>query len=249
MKRAFFTLCMIAFAAVAAAQSSYVESVIDMRMVWVDGGTFMMGAAVEQNDAHYNEKPAHQVAVDGYWIAATEVTQAQWKAVMGSNPSTFKGEDNPVDNVSWRDAQTFCEKLSRMTGKRYALPTEAQWEYAARGGNKSKGTKYSGSSKADMVAWHDGNSDNTSHPVAQKRPNELGLYDMSGNLYEWCCDRYAPYTSAPQTNPTGAASGDYYTLRGGSWHYAEQTCRITDRINDLPQCVNDYYGLRIVCLP
>ena len=137
---------------------------------------------------------------------------------MGSNPSRYTGDDNlPVEQVSWKDVQEFIQKLNALTGKTYRLPTEAEWEYAARGGNQSQGYKYAGSNTVGDVAWHYGNSDHKTHPVGQKQPNELGLYDMSGNVWEWCQDWYGDYSSSAQTNPTGPSSGSYRVLRGGSW--------------------------------
>ncbi|MBQ3247459.1 MAG: SUMF1/EgtB/PvdO family nonheme iron enzyme, partial [Alistipes sp.] len=171
-------------------------------MVFVKGGTFTMGATAEQgSDADSDEKPAHSVTVSNFYIGKYEVTQAQWEAVMGKNPSRFKGDNLPVERVSWNDIQKFIEKLNAKTGKRYRLPTEAEWEYAARGGNQSKGYKYSGSNDIGSVAWYTDNSSSPTHPVGQKQPNELGLYDMSGNVYEWCSDWHGSYSSGSQTNP------------------------------------------------
>ena len=153
---------------------------IAKNMVYVEGGTFTMGCTSEQSDCNSYERPTHRVTLDGFWIGKYEVTQAQWEAVMGSNPSSFKdcGGNCPVETVSWNDVQEFLKKLNQMTGKNYRLPTEAQWEYAARGGSKSKGYKYSGSNSMDSVAWYDGNYSFETHAVGQKSPNELGIYDM-----------------------------------------------------------------------
>ena len=155
-------------------------------MVYVQGGTFMMGATSEQgSDAYDNEKPAHQVTLSSFSIGRYEVTQEEWQAVMGSNPSWFKGPKRPVENVSWDDCQAFIKKLNEMTGKQFRLPTEAEWEFASRGGIKSQGYKYSGSNNLNSVAWYADNSGNTTHDVGQESPNELGIYDMSGNVWEW----------------------------------------------------------------
>ena len=194
---------------------------VRFEMVRVEGGTFTMGATAEQgSDASEDEKPAHQVTLSSYMIGKTEVTQELWEAVMGSNPSNFKGSNLPVEQVSWEDCQEFITKLNALTGKNFRLPTEAEWEYATRGGNKSQGFKYSGSNMADDVAWYMDNSSSATHPVATKAPNELGIYDMSGNVYEWCSDWYSSsyYTSASQTNPTGPDSGSGRVCRGGSWY-------------------------------
>ena len=185
-------------------------------MVYVSGGTFTMGATSEQgSDAYDGEKPVHSVTLSSFYICKYEVTQALWKAVMGSNPSNWKGDDLPVETVSWDDCQTFIRKLNALTGKNFRLPTEAEWEFAARGGNNSRGYKYAGSNNIETVAWYDGNSGNKTHVVGTKSPNELGLYDMSGNVWEWCQDRYGSYSGASQTNPTGASSGSNRVLRGG----------------------------------
>ena len=199
-------------------------------MVFVKGGTFTMGATSEQgSDAYDTEKPTHSVTLSDFYIGKYEVTQAQWKAVMGSNPSYFKGDNLPVETVSWNDIQTFIQKLNAKSGKKYRLPTEAEWEYAARGGNQSRGYKYSGSNDIGSVAWYKDNSNRTTHPVGQKQPNELGIYDMSGNVYEWCSDWYGSYSSSSQTNPTGPSSGSRRVPRGGSWTDIAWPCRVSFR--------------------
>ncbi|MBR5634374.1 MAG: formylglycine-generating enzyme family protein [Prevotella sp.] len=216
-------------------------------MIAVDGGTFTMGATSEQgNDAYDNEKPAHKVTVSSFAIGQTEVTQELWQAVMGSNPSYFKGAKRPVEDVSWNDCQTFIAKLNQLTGKKFRLPTEAEWEYAARGGKNSKGYKYAGSNTIGEVAWYDGNSGET-HEVAKKKPNELGLYDMSGNVWEWCQDWYGSsyYSNSPQTNPTGPSSGSNRVDRGGSWDDSAGNCRVSYRYADYPDDGDDYIGLRL----
>ena len=216
-------------------------------MAFVEGGTFTMGATAEQGSDVYNEeKPTHSVTVSDFYIGKYEVTQAQWRAVMGSNPSGFTGDNNPVEYVSWDDVQEFITKLNAQTGKHLRLPTEAEWEYAARGGNKSKGYKYSGSDNIDEVAWYNSNSSSITHPVGQKTPNELGIYDMSGNVYEWCQDWYGAYSSSSQTNPTGPSSGSERVLRGGSWFNNARNCRVSDRDSGIPDGRSGYFGFRLV---
>ena len=216
-------------------------------MVYVSGGTFTMGATSEQGSGAWdNEKPAHRVTLSSYYIGRYEVTQAEWKAVMGSNPSNFKGDNLPVECVSWNDCQEFIRKLNTLTGKNFRLPTEAEWEFAARGGNNSSGYKYSGSGNIGSVAWYTENSNGKTHPVGQKSPNELGLYDMSGNVYEWCQDWYGSYPSYAQTNPTGPNSGSYRVCRGGSWDFNAGCCRVSLRIHSTPGDSNFNLGLRLV---
>ena len=228
---------------------------VTFKMVAVEGGVFTMGATAEQgSDARDNEKPAHQVTLSSYSIGETEVTQSLWQAVMGSNPSYFTGDQNrPVEKVSWNDCQIFITKLNEMTGKQFRLPSEAEWEYAARGGNKSKGYKYSGSNTIGEVAWYYDNScamgssspDYGTHAVATKSSNELGLYDMSGNVWEWCQDWWGRYSSESQTNPTGPASGSSRVVRGGSWGDAGG-CRVSYRnISRFPTVTNSGQGLRL----
>ena len=230
--------------------NGYTETIkgLNLQMVYVEGGTFTMGATPEQgSDAYNNEKPSHKVTLSSYYIGKYEVTQAQWRAIMGENPSYFTGDNNPVEKVSWYEAQEFCKKLSQLTGKKYRLPTEAEWEYAARGGKKSKGYKYSGSNNIEDVAWYGSNSDLETHTVGQKQPNELGIYDMSGNVYEWCYDWYDSYTSSPQTNPTGAASGSSRVIRGGDWVNLATLCRVSDRYYSSPDDRSNSMGFRVVC--
>ena len=219
---------------------------VSFEMVRVEGGTFRMGATSEQgSDVWDNEKPVHSVTLSGYYIGKTEVTQALWKAVMGSNPSRFKGDYLPVENVSWYDCQEFIRKLNSMTGQNFRLPTEAEWEFACRGGNNSRGYKYSGSNNLGSVAWYDGNSGNKTHPVGTKAPNELGIYDMSGNVWEWCADWYGDYSSGAQTNPTGPYGGSNRVYRGGSWNYDVGRCRSSNRDFYYPWIRDIILGLRL----
>ena len=214
-----------------------------------------MGATEEQgDDADDDERPAHKVTLTDYYIGQSEVTQALWTAVMGSNPSNFTGDSLPVEQVSWEECQEFIKILNTLLskelgGKRFALPTESQWEFAARGGNKSKGYKYVGSKKIDDVAWYSDNSGGMTHPVAKKQPNELGLYDMSGNVFEWCQDWYGNYSSNAQTNPQGPASGTYRVIRGCSWYNLAWYCRVSDRGNSAPGNRYGYLGFRLCLIP
>ena len=202
-----------------ASYSNYVLRVgnVVYKMKRVDGGTFTMGATAEMSEPWDTEKPTHQVTLSRYSIGETEVTQALWQAVMGNNLTRFKGNNLPVENVSWDDCQTFINKLNNLTGQRFRLPTEAEWEFAARGGNRSNHTQYSGSSSLDEVAWYYDNSGSKTHPVKTKKANELGLYDMAGNVWEWCQDWYGIYSSSSQYNPAGPNSGSFRVNRGGSW--------------------------------
>ena len=225
-----------------------VKNGITIDMVKVEAGTFMMGATSEMQDPFDDEKPVHQVTLtNDYYMGKYEVTQALWQSVMGSNPSKFKGDDFPVEQVSWNDCQEFISKLNNLTGKKFRLPTEAEWEYAARGGKKSRGYQYySGSSNISDVAWHAGNSRKKTHPVGKKQANELCIYDMTGNVGEWCQDRYDSYVSSSQTNPTGAVSGSNRVFRGGSWNGNARFCCLSYRDNGTPDYRDDYFGLRLV---
>lgn len=215
-------------------------------MVFVEGGTFMMGAIDEQgSDVFDNEKPAHQVALDSYYIGKFPVTQRLWTAVMDSNPSYFKGDNLPVEQVSWDDVQDFLRNLNTITGKSYRLPTEAEWEYAARGGRQSQGYKYAGSNDIDLVAWYDGNSGNKTHEVGTRFPNELGIYDMSGNVFEWCQDWYGSYSSTSQRNPQGSTGGSCRVYRGGGWSGYAGYCRVSGRYYLTPGSGYDYLGFRL----
>lgn len=216
-------------------------------MVYVSSGTFTMGGTSEQgSDAYDDEKPTHNVTLSSYYICKYEVTQALWRAVMGSNPSNFKGDNLPVECVSWNDCQTFINRLNSYTGRNFRLPTEAEWEFAARGGNYSRHYKYSGSNYIGDVAWYDDNSGNRTHPVGTKQPNELGLYDMSGNVYEWCSDWYGSYSSYSQSDPTGPNSGSGRVFRGGSWYDGAWLCRSSSRFSNTPGISDCHLGLRLV---
>ena len=217
---------------------------VSFDMVEVKGGTFRMGATSEQgSDAYSDEKPVHSVTLSTFYIGKTEVTQALWKAVMDYNPSSCNGDNLPVDCVSWDDCQEFIRKLNSLTGQNFRLPTEAEWEFACRGGNNSLGYKYSGSDNIDNVAWYTDNSGYTSYPVATKSPNELGIYDMSGNVWEWCGDWYGDYTSGALTNPKGPESGSCRVDRGGCCDSYD--CRSSFRGYDYPTFRDDYLGLRL----
>ena len=225
--------------------SIYEVNGVNFKMIKVEGGTFKMGATSEQgSDAYGDESPVHSVTLPDYYIGETEVTQELWKAVMGKNPSSFKGDQKPVENVSWHDCQNFIKRLNELTGKNFRLPTEAEWEYAARGGNKSKGYKYSGGNDINEVAWYKGNSSHT-HDVKTKSPNELGVYDMSGNVFEWCKDCFGYYSSSSQTNPKGPSSGPSRVLRGGGWLDYAWSCRVSNRYNDKPGDWNSNSGFRL----
>ena len=215
-------------------------------MIGVDGGTFTMGATPEQgDDALDGEKPAHQVTLSSYAIGQTEVTQALWVAVMGSNPSRFSGRlENPVEGVTWNDCQEFITQLNALTGKNFRLPTEAEWEFAARGGNKSQGYKYAGSNDINEVAWYTDNSTST-QPVATKKANELGIYDMSGNVWEWCQDYYGDYSSEPQTNPTGPETGTTRIRRGVGWNGSQLNGRVSHRSSREETYKYNSLGLRL----
>ena len=214
-------------------------------MVYVEGGTFIMGATAEQKKTYKDEKPAHSVTLSSFYIGKYEVTQALWKAVMGSNPSNWKGDNLPVEMVSWNDCQTFLRKLNAMTGKNFRLPTEAEWEFAARGGNKNRGYQYSGSNVLSDVAWYADNSGSKTHNVGAKAPNELGIYDMSGNVWEWCQDWKKSYSSSPQTNPKGPSSGSSRVYRGGSWILSARGCRVASRDCFTPDYGGIDLGLRL----
>ena len=220
---------------------------VSFKMIVVEGGTFSMGASDDDEAAYYNEKPAHEVTLPSYSIGETDVTQALWLAVIGSNPSMFTGDlTRPVECVSWDDCQTFIINLNQLTGRTFRLPTEAEWKFAARGGNKSMGYTYAGGNDINEVARYNGNANSKSQPVATKVPNELGLYDMSGNVFEWCSDWYDSYTDTEgQMNPQGPSSGSTRISRGGSWDTTAEYCRVTFRLSRSPSSLNRSLGLRL----
>ncbi len=225
---------------------------VNIEMVKVEAGTFQMGATSEMQNPWDDEKPVHQVTLThDYYIGKYEVTQALWQAVMGKNPSCYKfeGGNMPVENVSWNDCQKFIKKLNNLTHRTFRLPTEAEWEYAARGGKKSQGYQYSGSNNLDDVAWYGSDRRSKPHAVGMKRPNELGLYDMSGNVSELCQDwkdTYHTYPSYSVTNPTGASSGVSRVCRGGCWFNAPRGCRASSRGSSNPNNRDSRHGLRLV---
>ena len=268
MRTKFAVLCLISalgFTQCSFINDSYVEDAdcgLNMKMIYVDGGTFNMGGTVEQGtDVEDDERLVHPVELDSYYIAECEVTQEQWFKIMGTtieyqrnlaNP-TYElrgvGSDTPIYYVSWDEAQAFCQALSRRTGKTYMLPTEAQWEYAARGGKADDGTKYSGFNYLDAVAWYKDNSGEAAHPVKRKTPNSLGLYDMSGNVWEWCRDYYGDYTYSIQTNPEGPLFSEYRVVRGGAWIHKPKFCRVSCRIKGVQSQRYNRGGFRVVCIP
>jgi formylglycine-generating enzyme required for sulfatase activity len=217
-------------------------------MVLVQGGSFKMGS----NQGGSDEMPVHTVFLDDFYIGKYEVTQAEWYKIMPKDPSDryFAGCDScPVERVTWSHVQEFIEILNTRTGMNYRLPTEAEWEYAAKGGKMSKGFKYSGSNRYDSVAWTDGNSGNRAHPPGRKKPNELGICDMSGNVYEWCSDWYSPsyYKISPKENPAGPVDGEKRVIRGGSWFFDRSGIRVTEREGANPDFRYGYIGFRL-CL-
>lgn len=211
------------------------QKLID-NMVFVEGGSFMMGS--DDSDAYDDEKPVHRENVGSFHIGKYEVTQKEWEAVMGNNPSNFKGGDLPVENVSWDDCQEFIWRLNSMTGKNFRLPTEAEWEYAARGGINNHNCKFSGSNNIENVAWYDGNSGNTTHPVGTKLANELGLHDMSGNVWEWTSDNWCDNYNQPRNS-------SFFVSRGGGWSRNARDCRSSSRDNYGLSCRVSYLGLRL----
>jgi formylglycine-generating enzyme required for sulfatase activity len=225
----------------------------DMEFVWVDGGTFMMGS----DNGAIDEKPVHQVTLDGFYMGKTSVTQKQWKRIMGNNPSHFKGDDLPVEMVNWYDTQKYIERLNQLTGRFFRLPTEAEWEYAA-GGGESERTKFAGTNFEDKLAdfaWFKANSGGTfwksgrTQPVATKLTNRLNLFDMSGNVNEWCSDWFGGYSNSSQTDPQGPSTGFYRVIRGGCWYADPTFCRVADRICNNPGICGNSLGFRVVLVP
>lgn len=223
---------------------------VAFRMMFVPGGTFSMGCTRPTAIKHTYEasSPVHQVTVDTFYMAQYEVTQRLWMAVMDTNPSRWQSSDSlPVEQVSYNDAQIFIARLSQMTGYRFRMPTEAEWEFAARGGNKSHGYVFPGCDGAPgAVAWYGMNSDNHTHPVGRKKPNELGLYDMGGNVWEWCSDWYSDYTAEAQVNPRGPKRGENRILRGGSMNSPSWGVAVHDRSWYLPDYGYGFHGIRLV---
>ncbi len=224
-----------------------------IEMVWVEGGTFTMGsddgAGVEKQYEY--TRPAHRVTLGGFYMGRYEVTQGVWRAVMGENPSYFKGSDSlPVEQVTWADAQRFVALLSQLTGRRFRLPTEAEWEYAARGSGKVKGGEFpfAGCERKLLpeYAWFCVNGEGHTHPVGRLLPNSRGLYDMSGNVAEWCSDWMADYEAAEQKDPRGPKDGDSRILRGGHYNSTSPCCAVFDRGWYVPSGKTEYYGLRVV---
>lgn len=221
------------------------------KMIYVKGGTFTMGCTSEQGaDCTDDEKPAHSVTLSDYYMGETEVTQALWKAVMGTNPSSFQGDENPVEMVSLFQAMQFIEKLNELTGKTFRIPTEAEWEYAARGGEQSKHYRYSGSGTLSEVGWSKENSGSKTHAVKSKAPNELGLYDMSGNVWEWCSDVFGRYGSNAVTNPgRPIQEGLTGIRRGGCWMFSASYNRVSTRSRTAPERKSNQNGFRLVLVP
>jgi len=223
---------------------TFLANGVVFKMIHVEGGTFTMGSNASDAMADV-EKPAHNVTLSSYYIAETEVTQIHWKKVMNANPSTYKGDNLPVHRMTWDKAQDFIAKLNELTGFTFRMPTDAEWEYAARGGKYTHHYRFAGSSNIDEVAVYSANSGNKPNEVATKAPNELGLYDMTGNVFEWVADWYAPYTSEAQTNPTGPETGRYRVERGGGFNSSDVVCRITNRMSLQPTNYALSLGMRL----
>lgn len=229
----------------------FVEPLTGMEFVRVKGGCYQMGDFAGKGFPE--ERPLHEVCVSDFYIGKKEVSQKQWKSVMGDNPSRFKGNDDcPVENVSWKDVQKYLEKLGGATGKKFRLPTEAEWEYAARGAGLD--CQFSGTDSAKLLgdyAWYIGNSNRNTQCVGSRKPNELGLHDMSGNVWEWVADNYDEnyYKRSPRDNPQGPSTGDFKVMRGGSWYQDPFWMRLTLRFRDNPNNRDDEYGFRLVYCP
>lgn len=228
----------------AAEPKTFTVDSISFTMVGVEGGTFTMGATQEIPNPYDDETPAHKVTLSTFMISETEVTQALWDAVMAYNPSSFLHPELPVDNVAWEECQDFIDKLNKLTRQHFRLPTEAEWEYACRGGQKSRHAPFSGSRTLDEVGWYRGNCKEP-QPVHQLMPNELGLYDMSGNVWEWCNDYYAPYPEDSIVNPKGPAEGNYHVCRGGCWSGGTRGCSPTIRSRLKPGGRRNVVGFRL----
>lgn len=223
-----------------------VKDGISIEMVKVEAGKFSMEVTTEYDDVFDDNNSFYQVTLtNNYYIGKYEVTQALWQTVMGNNPSMFKGDNLPVEQVSWNDCQEFISKLSKMTDRKFRLPTEAEWAFAAQGGNQSKGYKYSGSNKVFEVAWYADNSEGRTHSVGSKQANELGIYDMSGNVEEWCQDWYDTHIGSSLTNPTGPTNGTKHVTRGGHWDLIAHNCNHSFRYHFSPECRRDFLGFRL----
>lgn len=223
-----------------------------MEFVKVPSGSYMRGCNPNFENCDSDETPQRRISISSFWIGKYEVTQEQWVAVMGSNPSKFKGRTNPVEQVSWNDAQEFVRRLNAKEGhNRYRLPTEAEWEYAARAGSTTAYSFGDDAGELGAYAWYAGNSGNKTHPVGQKRANAWGLHDMHGNVYEWVQDWYGNnyYRSSPDTDPRGPSLGEFRVLRGGSWIGGAGDCRSASRSNDRPGNRRDYIGFRLALSP
>lgn len=225
MKKTAFVFAILMSASSLMAQDGTVRTFtangVSFDMIYVEGGQYAQG------------EPANAVSVSDFCIGKTEVTQELWKAVMGKNPSTMRGKGNPVETVSWNDCQTFIQKLNQLTGQNFRFPTEKEWEYASRGGNKSQGFKFSGGNVMGKQGWYNGNSNGQTHPVATKSANELGIFDMSGNVWEWCSDIFEGIDSKQ------------YVIRGGCFNDATQICVLTNRSKSDPTTASDVCGLRL----
>ena len=231
------------------AQNDYVEthSGLNVKMLWIPEGVFQMGLDVD----YFEEQPLHEVELDGFWMAATPVTQAQYEAIMSQNPSANQGPRRPAEKLSWNDANEFCKRLARATGRHYTLPTEAQWEYACRAGSAARWCFGDDEDLLDQYAWHFDNAGGTTHPVAQKQPNAWGLFDAHGNVWEWCRDWFDEYfySHTPRRNPQGPVSGSMRVLRGGSWDSDAGSTRSARRFRFNPKLANNLFGFRICRIP
>lgn len=242
---------MVPFNIYAQEKKTFTVNGVSFNMIKYQCGSFMMGASVNDSEAYSWEKPAHRVVIPGdtRYIGETEVTQELWEAVMGNNPSYFKGKKRPVECVSWNDCQLFLQKLYVLTGQNFRLPIEEEWEFVARGGVKSRGYKYSGSNNINDVGWYDGNSSKQTHDVATKAPNELGVYDMTGNVWEWCQNHAYIYNGNNDEQLRSDFKrdnvGSARVARGGSWGNEAGCCRVSFRLGNTPDYGHGYLGLRL----
>lgn len=213
-------------------------------MIYVEGGSFFMGS--KDVNADKDEMPVHEVQIENFYIGKYEITQAQWKYIMGKNPSYFRGDNLPVECVSLKDVLKFIKKLNSKTGRHYRLPTEAEWEYAAKGGHLSRNYKYSGSDTLQKIAWYAENSDSVTHICGSKQPNELGIYDMCGNVHEWCSNQYDSLSyTYPHKNFEKHVRLKKYVFRGGSWFSKSKYCRIANRNHNFENIRNFSLGFRL----